>query len=495
MLRRSLATLISFAASLGAQAQGPRVFIRTPGPAQPTAILRDALSRPHVLRRERWNVRLFRDSVFDRSVIVLGSDAAVASTIHGDLIVVEGDLFLRPGARVDGRVVVYGGGVYDSQQATVRGDRLAFRDVHFDIDSTGEGIALDYRPAARIEGPGVVTLPAVYGLRLPTYTRVDGLSLPWGPRVDVGDGRLVVDPTVTYRSDIGAFDLGIHARAQMGAAWSLEVSGERGTFTNDDWIRSDLANSLTVLLAGDDQRNYWRADRIEGRLARTWSGTPGQVALWGGGRTERDWSIAAGGPWSLTRRSARSGIVRFNPLVERGRLSSVLVGASGAATLENLTLGGSLTVEHVVAAPRSRRFTQITLDAEADFPTFGAQTFSLRSHVVGTTGDTALPQRFVYLGGGGTLQTFGLLQLGGDHLLFVEGMYNIPLGMIAVPLIGAPVISLRYALGAAGVGRLPALEQNLGARLTLGLAYVEYAVDPATRRSTVAAGLGVPVVR
>ena len=72
-------------------------------------------------------------------------NATVASTVHGDVVVINGDLFLQPGAKIDGRAVAIGGGVYDSQQASVGGEKLSFRDVHFDTVRTSSGIDLVYR--------------------------------------------------------------------------------------------------------------------------------------------------------------------------------------------------------------------------------------------------------------------------------------------------------------------------------------------------------------
>jgi hypothetical protein len=472
-------------------------YVLDAGPGKPGEILREALTRPYVIVHERWNTRLFSDSVYDRTVLVMGSDASVASTVHGDVIVVDGDIYLRPGARIDGRAIAYGGGVYDSEQAEVHGERLSFWDTHFDIVPTDSGIALDYRPSALLEEAQLASLPLLYGLRIPAYTRVDGVSLPWGPRFMLsgsGGGSLQVDPTVTYRSDIGAFDPAVAATARLDPKWSAELYAGRGTFTNDEWIESDLINSIKVLLDGRDYRNYWRADRFEGRVARTFTGSTGQVTVWGGARTERDWSIEAGGPWSLRGRHAGDGMIRPNPSIERGRLSSALAGVGGSLSLPELALSASLQVERPFDAPRDERFTQATIDAGVRFATFAAQSFELHSHAVLTAGDIAPPQRFSYLGGSGTLPTFAVLQFGGEQLLFIESAYNIPITAVQVPLLGPPVVSLRHAIGSAGIGKLPKFEQNIMVRAALGIVFAEYAIDPATRNDEFSFGLASPII-
>jgi|GEM_PF-237913 len=498
---RTIACIVGFLACIAAPGalaaqRASRVYVRNAGPGEPGETLREALARPYLVVHEPWNTRLFRDSVYDRTVVIVGSDASVASTVHGDLIVVDGDIYLRPGARIDGRAIAYGGGVYDSEQAVVRGGRFSYWDERYDITPTDSGIALDYRPPSLLEEAQFASLPLLYGLRIPTYTRVDGLSLPWGPRFMLNWGRgssLQVDPTVTYRSDIGAFDPALTATARFHPSWSARLYAGRGTFTNDDWIESDLINSIKVLLVGRDYRNYWRADRFEGRVARTFAGGSGELSVWGGARTERDWSIAAGGPsggpWSLRGRRAGDGMIRPNPSVERGRLSSALAGAGGSLSLPELALAAVVQVERPFDAPGDERFTQATIDAGVLFATFASQSFELHAHAVLTAGDTAPPQRFAYLGGSGTLPTFSVLQFGGEQLLFIESAYNIPLTPIQLPLLGPPVLSLRHAIGAAGVGKLPELEQNLMARIALGPVYAEYAVDPATRNDELSVGL------
>jgi hypothetical protein len=495
----SLFLLIAILAPPTLVAQTPsRVQVRHAGPGEPGEILRAALERPYVIVHERWNTRLFRDSVYDQTVVVLGSDASVASTIHGDLIVVEGDIYLRPGASIDGRAIAYGGGVYDSEQAVVQGGRFSYWDTRYDITPTDSGAVLDYRPPSLLEGSQFASLPLLYGLRIPTYTRVDGLSLPWGPRFQLSWGHgssLQVDPTVTYRSDIGAVDPALAATATFYPGWSARLYAGRGTFTNDDWIESDPVNSIKVLVNGRDYRNYWRADRFEGRVARAFVGSTGELTVWGGARTERDWSIAAGGPWSLRGRTAGDGMIRPNPAVERGRLSSALGGVGGSLSLPELALAAMVQVERPFDAPRDESFTQATIDAGIRFATFGAQSFELRSHAVLTAGDTAPPQRFSYLGGTGTLPTFAVLQFGGEQLLFVESAYNIPVTALQIPILGPPVVSLRHAIGAAGIGKLPKFEQNLIARVALGLVFAEYAIDPATRDDAFSVGLTSQIIR
>jgi hypothetical protein len=123
-------------------------------------------------------------------------------------------------------------------------------------------------------------------------------------------------------------------------------------------------------------------------------------------------------------------------------------------------------------------FTQLTLHGTVGFPTFRTQRFDFRGHVVITAGDPAPAQRYAYLGGAGTLATVDLLALGGDKLFFVEGEYSIPIESVQIPVAGNPIVSLRYAAGAAGVGELPDFIQNLGVGLGVKFIKLEYHIDP-----------------
>lgn len=468
------------------------VVLRTPGRGRPGVILQEVLSRPYWLITPDSVVHLPRDSTIDRTVLVLGGDATVASIVHGDVIVVDGDLFLHPGAVIDGRAVAIGGGVYPSSLATVGLGMESFRDVTYGMTRSTDGaVALDWRVVSPRRGE-TLTFPIIFGFRLPTYSRVDGLGLSWGPRVMFDTGRIVIDPIVTYRSDLGEIDPSLTARLGLGRLTNLEVRAARGTFTNDAWIQSDIANFISALVAGRDYRNYWRADRGEALLQRRWERAATMLALEIGGRVERAWSVNAGGPWSVFgRNDAEEGMLRPNPAVLHGRITSALAGGRFDWERQQVTLSTRLLTETALDAPDDSRFTQATLEALVGFPAFRNHTFSLEAHAVHTFGDTAPPQRFAYLGGSGTLPTFDLLEFGGDRLLFFESRYAIPIERIQIPVVGSPVIMFRHMIGMAGIDSLPPFEQNIGVRLRVGPIKIDWTIDPVSRDSKFSAGLAL----
>ena len=480
---------VGVAMRLGAQQP-----IRVDGPtkAEPTQLLRAALARPHdvLLTDSTRRLVIARATTLPRTTIIVGGDASVGATVRGDVIVVGGDLFLRPGARIDGRAVAIGGGVYGSTLASTGAGTRSFRDRTFDATTTADGVQLRYRVLG--VGDPRIDLPLFEGLRIPSYDRVDGASVPWGP-IFRPTSRVELEPTVVYRSQLGAWDPGLNALIRAGEIWRLTIDARRGTFTNDAWINSDLINSITTFSVGSDKRNYYRADRIEatvGRIDRLTIDATTSVELetYAGAMTERAWSVGSpdtigSSPWTVVGKDDPDHVRRGNPAIEPGRISSAVLGATARWQYGDVRSSATARLEIPWQAPRDERFAQFTTDGTIQFPTFGLQRFRADVHWVITPGDTAPPQRFAYIGGAGTLPVVeDLLSIGGDQLLHLDMRYEVPVPRLAVPYLGGPVLALRHRIGSAGIQTLPRLIQNVGVSATLSVARVEYTIDPASRQ-------------
>jgi hypothetical protein len=336
-----------------------------------------------------------------------------------------------------------------------------------------------------------ISLPFGVGLRIPSYNRVDGIAVPWGPDIRLANGKVRIATAVTYRSHIGELDPSAEGLIAVARADTIRFFGGRSTFSNDKWIRSDLVNSLTALAAGSDTRNYFRADRGEIEVLHTITRPLMSIVPSLGMLHEFAWSAGepaahTSAPWAAFGRKDDLKMRRINPAVVRGHTTSAL-GGLRVDYDDNVTKARlAMRAEHALDAPETvtldGKFTQLTLDARADFPTFGLQRFKFQGHSVFTGGD-APPQRFVYLGGSGTLSTVDLLALGGDRLLFVEGEYEYPLARPVLQFVGAPVLTLRYAAGAAGLGELDEFIHNLSAGISLKVVKVAYHIDPSYRET------------
>lgn len=493
----SVALLLATLLPASALAQD-RAYVRDAGPGPVGRWLSAALRAPYSLVPPGDSARLTiaRDSVVATTLVVLGHDLALDGAVQGDVIVVGADLFVHPGARIQGKAVAIGGGVYPSTLASIGGGTESHRDFTFVPVPTPAGFALEYRALGAAHPATRLSFPIVYGLRIPAYDRVAGVSQPVGLLLALDSGRVEIDPTLTYRSHLGVVDPWLAIRARYGRRLRSELGAGRGNFTNDAWIRSDIFNSLTAVVTGRDTRNWYRADRAQITVHRLWESTFAQVEPYVGARVERGGSVgqdsaATSAPWSLFgRRDREDGMLRPNPRVAHGRISSALLGAE----LHWARLGTEVnfrTMLEIAPDAPGGGFGQGTVHARVDFPTFGTHRFRFVLHGVASVGDSTPPQRYAYLGGTGTLPTFDLLQFGGDQLLYVENRYIIPLERVIIWKLGSPTISLRHMLGAAGVRRLPAIEQNLGIRLELSLLRLDATLDPVSRRSKLTVGLSL----
>jgi hypothetical protein len=351
-----------------------------------------------------------------------------------------------------------------------------------------------------------LSLPLGLGLRIPTYDRINGLALPWGPKFETSDGKFDVDGLVTYRSNLGKWDPSIEGVIRPAGSQELRFYAGRGTSTNESWIRDDLTNSATAFLGGSDARNWYRADRATARYGAAIMGRSVNVTPYFGGNFENDWSTGTAfepepkSPWAFYGHTSDRRMRRPNPAINRGHIVSLLGGAGMDVVSGGLDGKFKLDLEQSLRtnfddvcfatpgglfcdAPNSN-FTQVRLDARLMFPTFGSQTFTFHGHTVLTGGGgTAPAQRFAYLGGVNTLASVQLLALGGDQLLFVLGEYRIPFERIQIPFLGNPFLALNYAAGNAGADHIPALIQNLGAGVGIGIIRFDYTLDPASNRS------------
>ncbi len=485
MLRRAtlfalalfLFLFLAAAGRVGAQRPDGALYVRDAGPGPAGRVLREALTHPFVMVREPWNTPLYAGRTYETTVVVLNSDATVAGTVRGDVVVINGSLSLTPTARIEGRALAFGGNVYDATGAVVTGRRDAYPATRFDTARTARGLALDFHePPAPEYDP--IHLSGFYGVGVPLYDRVNGISVGWNPELVLGDSAFVLSPSVTYRSNLGLFDGAVTASARSGGAF-VRLTGAQATLSNDGWIQTDIANSFMVLCCGKDFRNYWRAEFGDGRVGYVWSDSARDLQLWGGARSEKATSVIAGGPWSITGDSSTYSMLRPNPAIVEGRIESWYAGIGGAMR-GNVALQGSVQVEVPFVAPNDARFMQLVADVDGSVPTFKDQDLLFRVHAIYTSGDSAPAQRYGYLGSAGSLPTLGLLSQGGDQLLFVEGDYRFTFEGIRIPYSTPPSIALAYLAGAAGLHDLPRFTQNIGVRLALKPLRLDAFVDPAT---------------
>ena len=308
-------------------------------------------SHRYIVRHEQYNTRLFRDSVFDTTVVVL--DSRCNRREHACTAMwwsINGDLFLQPGAKIDGRAVAIGGGVYDSQQA--QGGRrealLPRRALRHRAHEHRHRARLSRRLRRRRTRFRRLALPGLFGLRMPLYDRVDGLSLPMGAAHHARpDTRLVIDPTVTYRSNLGAYDPAVSVRADL--ARRLAGDGVRRT---DHALERSLDSDRSREL-GLDVRRWQRLSKL---LAL-------RRASRGGSRTSGCFSE---GDLAALRRRAHGGRLVRCAAADRGASSTETTRCTCGVRIPASSAGGSRARCSARAAAGSASTSRSTLGADAE---------------------------------------------------------------------------------------------------------------------------------
>ena len=429
---------------------------------------------------------LDRDTVLPEAsrlgdVVVLDARVAVEGRIDGRVAIIGGDFFVRPGATVAGPIGVVGGGAYSSGLAEVGPIRET--DLRLLIGREREPgreiVVLTRRP-----GPGPLRIPAPFGFALPTYDRVDGLTLRWRSALaTAGDTS-----TVSLRGTIGyAFERrrpngALEFRIRPAYRTLIALRASRATHTVDGWIRGDLENSLAALIGRSDARNYFESDEVGLALSRT----PPPALIAGEGyiipsaliRASRDRSVAAGDPWSL--RDADTPW-RPNPEIDDGTLVSLSARLDAGWRGPFSRLSGGIVGEWAPGIGGDIEFAQFRSSARWSMRAIRDHYLEINGYAQLSIGSDPAPrQRWSFVGGSGTLPTFEMGSIRGDQVLFIESMYEIPVRLLQLPVVGIPTLRFAHAAGTAwATGEpMPRLEQNLGAGVRLLAIDVMVRVDP-----------------
>ncbi|HKJ92070.1 MAG TPA: hypothetical protein VJ957_02825 [Longimicrobiales bacterium] len=429
-----------------------------------------------------------------QDALVLDATLVLEGTVRGDLVVVDGGVFLRPGARVAGDMVNIGGGLYRSMDARIGGHIIDLPDAPYHV-TRADG---ELRIVAR-EQPARVKLDSpVLGFHVPTYDRVDALTLGWGAGFalpQIGAIQPQIRGWVGYRTQRGKPAGGAELRLRAGA-YELRGGIERATSTNDGWNRRNGYNSTTYLWNGNDYRDYYGADRRFVLLSRDLGDVEKRfhATLHVGAQLEDAVSLAGGDPWHVVGPAARP-----NPPIDDGRIASGLAGieASWISHVASLTLSGTVEAARKVNGGEFR-FNRFETGGAWAMQAIAHHTLEVRWQLMGPLpGTDSLPrQRYSILGGVGTLPVYDIAAFRGDRLVFVQTRYLIPLpDWLALPVLGAPDLELVDALGSAWTAFSPhtRLEQNVGVGLEFFGAFARYMVDARdTNRGTFSAGLVWP---
>lgn len=405
---------------------------------------------------------LARGDTVRGNVLVLESMVRLEGRIEGSLVVVDGDVFLRPHASVSGDVLAFGGGMYRSSLASVEGEILYRPNLLLQAVPRGGGYVV-YSAAERRDP---FALDGLSGLRFPTAQRVDGWTISLGGRAQAVDAAWQPSVHVTGAFRTGGERLAGSVRQYWYPTGRLRVGAEAGrrTRTMERWIRSDPANTLTYLFGGDDYRDYHESDRVA-LVARFDAGGGESFSLEAGWEEVRPLPARGGG--NLFGAGGR----RPNPHVESGQAWTAVLTARlrREAGLDSLAVDLRLEgADASIGGDFSYLFGEAALDWR--LPAVLDHRVELQARARRDLAGDLPGHRWSAVGGAGTFPTLDLLQLRGSRLLFGRATYLIPLPVFRIPRLGGPKLLLRGSAGSVwSEGGDPSWQQNLvaGARFLL----------------------------
>ena len=423
-------------------------------------------------------------------LVVYDAEVRLEGSVDGSVLVLGGDFWIRPGGRVGGSIAVLGGGVYPSGLAIVQRDSVFFSDPRgrITLETQPAGQEGEYVAVAEITPPPRPAFFAPAVGPFPGYDRVNGLSLH--ASANIRPTREPEGPVInlwgTYRFEqenkLGG---GVRWRVPLGVE-SLQLTGEasRATRTNDAWIRGDVANSVRALVLGRDYRDYWDADVFRVMVDRPVAKPLIAGESWLGPRlgvqVSRDRALPAEAPWAFLN---RQGLERPNPAALEGTIVSLLAGTHFRWRGTSNLFDGDLGLEHALSAPEDSTFTQALF--VGDYRTRALRTHQLHVYVRAMSpigSKNAPPQRRGILGGDGTFSTEPIAFFRGDHLVFVESSYVIPVHNLVLPVVGTPSLEAVHNIGAAWVGNdEPEWVQNAGFGVIFALVRARVLINPADR--------------
>jgi len=419
---------------------------------------------------------LAADQTIEGDLLILQSTVRIEGGVQGSVYVVDGDLFLRPGAELAADVVVIGGGFYSSTKATVAGEVDYRPDLAFSVIPEDGG----FRIFLAVEPLPVFEFHGLYGFGVPTYQRVDALTLSWGATLRVTgwawrpdlafDGRFRTGPA-EFQGTVRQF---WYPSSKLQFGWELE----RATRNNEEWIWGTLINTLSYFFAGEDIRNYYQADRA----ALTVERTPGPgLAPSFTAQYESSDSLRAQDYFVLFPNDS----VQPNPPIDPGEIFSGIFSLTHRTERADPGVNARLLLEGAAAdldAAGEFGFLLAELRARWDQPTVAGQEVKVFVQARGDLAGTLPEQRWSAFGGVGTLPTFKAVEFRGPRLLFGSVSYFVPLLPWASESAAVNFVAHARGGSAWNEGESATFQSNLIFGLRVFFAEAGVAIDPRSGR-------------
>ncbi len=439
-MRRLLLAFTLLAAASPAAAQDPAPPDSTP---YASVLPRDVATRVAAMYNRDAAIRttgrldIPAEQVVGGDVAVLGGPLVIAGRVRGSVVVVNGDAEIRPGAQVDGDLVVVGGLLRGRSDGLVGGDVVWHREPldyrleqqRLVLGAGGLDLATDLEAWTRRWRRPESASRLVIGAG--TYNRVEGLPVQIGPsfRHHDGWGRARLDVYGIFRS-ANSFEwedenLGydVHARSDWVGTLPFGVSLRAYDVVSpvERWHLRDTEVGLASFFLHKDYRDYYDRKGAGGSVRVGPESHQLELGIarerWGA-RDERDpWTLfRSGRPWRPNP-DMDQGVVNLltaaltldtrtdaaNPWsgwliaadIEHGRSGALALAP--ASPLSRLSESGPVDIAYTRAFVDLRRYNRVSPRGQ----------LNLRMVAGGWLAGDDLPlQRRLSLGGPGTLPGF-----------------------------------------------------------------------------------------
>ncbi len=368
-------SLLMASAPLGAQeAKGQSVG------SVPRDVAREAttLFNAPATRRVRGDFELAATDTVRGDVAVLNGNARIAGTITGNLMVLNGDVTVERGGRIEGALTVLGGALSSPERTSVVGDirvwsaRIRY---HEDADTLVADVDRELFPRwSRWQRDDPNGSKSQFFLATAhTYNRVEGLPILGGPRLRVrnGDTRILLELFGIFRTGDGLAwrpeNLGHRAQLEVrqGTGAGFLVGGRLYDEVDavERWQLKDSEIGLSSFVATRDYRDYWQRH-----------GGSGFIGVFGPANTELRASYAEE-RW--TSRNARDAFSLFNAGIKwRGN------PLTDDGVVRLFTLTGKLDTRNRKDDPRSGWLLAAEYErGDGNFSTLGPMTPGVRDQL------------------------------------------------------------------------------------------------------------------
>ncbi|MFZ1080718.1 MAG: hypothetical protein WAO19_02195 [Candidatus Kryptoniota bacterium] len=360
------------------------------------------------------------DEVSGGNVKVLNGDAFIYGTVNGTLIVVNGDAYVRHGAKISGDVIVVNGNAHVNDYASIDGNVIERQGSDLqERDSFVHRLNLMEHPDIWQNHDFIFEKLAV------NYNRVDGLFLGLGTDKDYfWDGADDISPFgfagYAFSLHKWRYQLGLDKWFGNEDRFELGLEGHSLTDSKDYWIIGPKENSLYSFLAREDFMDYYTRQGVSFHVAQYYE-MNSRITL--SYDVDKYSSLGRNTNWSIF---GGDKMFRDNPDITDGWMRSIVVDVEHRNyTGEKIKRGWIADLHWETTLNGAFDFKVLTADAVRYQPLFRGLQLNLRFRAGTSSGELPL-QRSYQIGGFNTLNAFPYKEFSGNRLLLgnFEFLFN-----------------------------------------------------------------------